>query len=90
LTKLQAAESDGSKMLSFGSVPAAPGSPEPSEASDDSDSQTTHKGSQSSTMDFDADETTDSQQTAATEVTQPLRSAASQVCFSIPARIYTS
>jgi len=90
LTKLQAAESDGPKTLSFGSVPAAPGSPEPSETLDDGDSQTTHKGSQSSTMDFDADETTDSQQTAATEVTQPLRSAASHVCFSIPTWVDTS
>lgn len=53
---------------------------EPAEELGEGDSQNSYKDSaMSSVIDFDADDTMVSQQTAATEVTQPLRSRISQV-----------
>ncbi len=58
---------------------------EPAEEMGEGDSQNSYKDSAvSSVIDFDPDDTMVSQQTAATEVTQPLRSRISQVsqqCF---------
>lgn len=55
-------------------------SEEPVEEMGEGDSQNSYKGSAvSSVIDFDPDDTMVSQQTAATEVTQPLRSSISQV-----------
>ena len=48
---------------------------------DEGDSQNSYKDSMSSLIDFDPDETMTSQQTAATEMTQPLQSRVSQVCL---------
>ena len=53
---------------------------EPAEEMGEGDSQNSYKDSaMSSVIDFDPDDTMVSQQTAATEVTQPLRSRISQV-----------
>ena len=53
---------------------------EPAEEMGEGDSQNSYKDSAvSSVIDFDPDDTMVSQQTAATEVTQPLRSRISQV-----------
>lgn len=53
---------------------------EPGEEMGEGDSQNSYKDSAvSSVIDFDPDDTMVSQQTAATEVTQPLRSRISQV-----------
>lgn len=53
---------------------------EPAEEMGEGDSQNSYKDSaMSSVIDFDPDDTMISQQTAATEVTQPLRSRISQV-----------
>ena len=53
---------------------------EPAEEVGEGDSQNSYKDSaMSSVIDFDPDDTMVSQQTAATEVTQPLRSRISQV-----------
>lgn len=53
---------------------------EPAEEMGEGDSQNSYKNSAvSSVIDFDPDDTMASQQTAATEVTQPLRSRISEV-----------
>lgn len=52
---------------------------EPTEDGGDAESQHSYKGSMSSLIDFDPDETMVSQQTAATDLTQPIVSRASQV-----------
>ncbi len=53
--------------------------PETGEDVGDADSQNSYKDSMSSLIDFDPDETVASQQTAATDVTQPLPPRARQV-----------
>ena len=50
------------------------------EARAEEDSQVSCKDTASSFNDFDPDESMDSQQTDATEVTQPIRPTISQVC----------
>lgn len=53
--------------------------PEPAEELEEGASQQSYKDSVSSVADFDPDDTMESQQTAATEVTQPVQSRASLV-----------
>ena len=53
--------------------------------SEEEDSQISYKDSMSSRLDFDPDETMASQQTAATELTQPSPSMISRVSFLKPA-----
>ena len=67
-------------MSVYPSAPHTDTMEEPAEEMGEGDSQNSYKDSaMSSVIDFDPDDTMVSQQTAATEVTQPLRSRISQV-----------